>query len=519
MTRRFRIAGFALALLARASSGQPTPELTSCLHPLDQELGGLSLALVATDWDDDGQDNLALGAPFYDANSLVNNGRFASYEFDLSEFDEWSHLGGNTGPEGGRFGAALAAGDFDGDDVPELAIGQPSEGGGSVLVFETDGETCCDQLGFTLRQGDSDVEGVAEENDDFGSSLAAGDFDDDGYDDLAVGVPRESWSGIEGLHQGAVHVFYGSPTGLDGARDVLFGQNAFSGQTREADDRFGFALATGDLDGDGRDDLAIGAPYEDEGAVVDSGIVHVVFGGLNGLDFTQQQDWTQSSSGISSSPEAGDNFGWSLAIGDFDRTAAIVRRNDLAISAPCESDGAITCAGVVPVLYSDTDGPSATGADFFVRPGGSVQDASFGVKLLAAQLDSDPAFDLVASAATAIYTAPSGLEGSGEVFLFFGHDNQVRPLDLDLRPSGLAPWQATAGQCISLGETAEGFGQALAAGDFDDDGRMDLAIGINGWTDDLADPFKGAAQVLFGSDAIFRDGFGTGDDGRWSSSN
>lgn len=82
----------------------------------------------------------------------------------------------------------------------------------------------------------------------FGHALAAGDFDGDGFDDLAIGAPGEDVSGHD--HAGAVFVLRGSASGLlEGA--------AHKG------DWFGHALAAGDFDGDGEHDLAIGAPGAD----------------------------------------------------------------------------------------------------------------------------------------------------------------------------------------------------------------------------------------------------------------
>lgn len=67
--------------------------------------------------------------------------------------------------------------------------------------------TAGDQVWHQNRPG---VRGVAERDDRFGAALASGDFDSDGFADLAIGVPGES---IRGRRAGAVHVLYGSPRG------------------------------------------------------------------------------------------------------------------------------------------------------------------------------------------------------------------------------------------------------------------------------------------------------------------
>lgn len=143
-------------------------------------------------------------------------------------------------------------------------------------------------LGFTAENGDR-----------FGSALASGDFDDDGYDDLAIAAPQKLVTRADlSTHAaaGVVFVLYGSPSGLAVAGQQAWhqGRNGLAG-VAELDDRMGEALAAGDVDGDGRDDLAIGAPYEDVGAVVDAGGVDLLYGSAGGLTATSHLNlvWTQ----------------------------------------------------------------------------------------------------------------------------------------------------------------------------------------------------------------------------------
>ena len=121
----------------------------------------------------------------------------------------------------------------------------------------------------------------------------------------------------------------------------------------EAGDQFGRALAAGDMDGDGTDDLAIAAPFEDIGPNVNAGMVCVAYGmagpGIipgGGL----AQKWSQNSPGVPERPEPGDHFGAALAIGNFDG----VLGEDLAVGVPDEDRGNPTLAdmGCVNVIYS-----------------------------------------------------------------------------------------------------------------------------------------------------------------------
>lgn len=131
--------------------------------------------------------------------------------------------------------------------------------------------------------------GAAEQNDLFGSALAAGDFNGDGRVDLAIGVPNEGLEGVSGVGTiskvGAVNVLYGSSSGLSASGDQQWHQNSDRVLgAAENDDLFGSALAAGDFNGDGRADLAIGVPNEGlegvsgVGTIAKVGAVNVLHG-------------------------------------------------------------------------------------------------------------------------------------------------------------------------------------------------------------------------------------------------
>jgi hypothetical protein len=114
--------------------------------------------------------------------------------------------------------------------------------------------------------------------------LAAGDFNNNGFADLAIGVPGEGIGAApSGDLAGAVNVLYGSASGLTGSGSQLFRQGAGSvGGTPEFDDEFGRALAAGDFNNNGVSDLAVGVPLEDIAGRENAGAVNVLYGAVAG---------------------------------------------------------------------------------------------------------------------------------------------------------------------------------------------------------------------------------------------
>src|SRR6266567_1818440 len=144
------------------------------------------------------------------------------------------------------------------------------------------------------------------------------DFNGDGFADVAIGVPGEDIGPI--VDAGGVNVLYGSAAGLTTSGNQFWSQDS-PGIIEQAEpgNAFGRTVATGDLNGDGFDDLAIGVPYEDiaEAGNAVGGAVSVLYGSAAGLSADGNQLWSQESPGIADSSEDLDEFGRYLAIGDF----------------------------------------------------------------------------------------------------------------------------------------------------------------------------------------------------------
>ena len=259
------------------------------------------------------------------------------------------------------FGAALAAGDFNGDGFADLAVGVPLEVGfvrsGAVNVLYGSA-TGLSGFGSQLwTQSSPGVVDSSEAGDRFGQALAAGDFNGDGLAELAIGAPGEDVGAA--VDAGAVTVLLGEAGGLTSAASVVFTQDTPGvGGSAEDGDRFGFSLAAGvTVFGTPRfAELAIGAPGEDVFTVADAGAVTLLFGNVGGLQGPGSQGFSQNNIGTGPGAEAGDLFGFALAMGDFNGSGSDeepIGEVDLAIGVPGENVFNVVDAGVVNVVYND----------------------------------------------------------------------------------------------------------------------------------------------------------------------
>jgi hypothetical protein len=161
-------------------------------------------------------------------------------------------------------------------------------------------------------QNSAGVLDTGETSENFGRAIGAGDFDGDSVDDLAVGVLERV--GTKGL-AGAINVLYGSGSGITADGDQLWHQDSTGVEdSAEVSDQFGFSVATGDFNNDGRGDLAAGVAFEDVGAgpINNAGAVHVFYGSASGINANGDQFWHQDSPGVEDAAEDNDNLGWSV---------------------------------------------------------------------------------------------------------------------------------------------------------------------------------------------------------------
>jgi len=488
---------------------------------------------AAGDFDGDGDDDLAIGASlysvYYNNEGLLNIYRSGSGR----SFSLWRSHAGQPGIE---LGNQVVTGDFDGDGRDEIAASAPGapiyysgsdrDRAGVVLTFDYAGD------GNWYVKTVSEIETAAvdppEAGDQLGYGMAAGDFNGDGFDDLAVGVPYEDFGGLE--DSGVVLVFYGSLAGLASDESpatlhIAPGYNSIAG-TPGAGDQFGSALAAGDLDDDGYDDLAIGAPHRTVSPTSDAGQVSVLFGtpaGLTGSNQYLLDEYDFSGR----SPVTHEHFGAALAIGNFNQTALCLFvpppscYDDLAIGIPRAAvtppgGFPVADAGAVLVAYSSSSGLGTAPGTFQllsqndVAAAGAESGDGFGSSLAAGSLHKlsllSGAFDDLAVGAM-YETVGGGPSQEGFVQIFFG---STSGLDAGAQEQ---TFHEQPGLLLAPAAANDHFGQTLAIGDLDGDGWGDLVLGVplkdhSGVTD------AGSVEVLYG--ALFADGFEAGNLTAWS---
>jgi len=454
---------------------------------------------MPSDFNGDGYADLAIGTPEEDiagvqgvgaVNVLYGRATGLSAAGDQLWYESVVGIPEVNGA-GDMFGFALTPGDFDGDGFGDLAVGQPFADVGGIMnagqVVVLHGSA----LGLTATRSQlwtQDTEGVpdeAEVRDQFGYSLTSGDFDGDGFADLAIGVQRES---AGAWNSGAVEVLYGGVDGLVAGRTQFWVQGASGvADAAERKDQFGNALGVGDFDGDGRSDLAVGTEREDVGETADAGSVTVLRGTAGGLTGEGSQLWTQTAvaDGLS---EAGDGFGRALATGDLDGDLV----DDLAVSVPLE-DLAAPNVGVVDVLYGSSSGLSANGSQEWSQatndvPGEPDSYDQFGKAVAIGDLDGDGYSDLAAGVR---YDDPGGVKDAGVVNVLYGTSAGLGAGHAQL-------WKQDMPDVPDPVESPDHFGSCLAAADFGKNASDDIVIGTHFET--LGDKtYAGSLHVLYGS--------------------
>jgi len=400
----------------------------------DTRLG--AAAAMAGDIDGDGYADVIVGAPGYsngetgEGTALVFMGAGSGITTTASSWNPQLNQGG------ANLGAAVAgAGDVDGDGFSDVIVGAPgyshseiNEGGAFVYYGHSDPPN--QTPNWTVLR--------SQAGEEFGIVInSAGDVNGDGYADVIVGAPLYDGGQDE---EGRAFVYYGSPNGLPTTASWIH-------ESDRAFARFGAAVSTaGDADGDGYDEVVIGAP-NDTGSLGGDGRAYVFFGQSDGLQ-TYYSWYVQGGKAL-------DQMGAAVACaGDVNGDGY----SDFIIGAPGYENGQNSEGAAF--LYYGTPGTINPEPDLLLET--NEAGAAFGTSVSGAgDVNGDGYADVIVG-------APGRNLTGGGVYIFYGAATGLHPV---------ADWSKglnTAG--VKIGAVVS------AAGDVNGDGFGDVIAGTGNYS-------------------------------------
>jgi hypothetical protein len=378
----------------------------------------------------------------------------------LQDFFGFRYFGETAGFQ---TGVSVAAGDVDGDGRADLIVGAPFGGTGGdsrglVYVLANDGVPANIDNDIGLLDGNAAWEIFGPAPSQFaGARVAAGDFDNDGKDDIFVAGAA-----------GGVWTLRGSdrpwqPLGLD----QLNGTNGTSFIGFDSNNNAPRNLAAGDFNGDGFDDLVVASEFADPSGRANAGRIDIIFGTNAGLPATfnvTTLDGTNGFSIIGQTP--GQRLGWSLATLDFNGDGLM----DILAGAPPTN----SFAGAAALVYGTPTPPAPlfdianlNGTNGTLFLGVNTNDSG-GVFVAGGDINGDGFDDALIGSAD---TDPNGVADAGSVHVVFGSATPLGPT------FGFGAINGTNGTRIDGINQFGRSGVFVGSADFDGDGVADLAIG------------------------------------------
>ncbi len=391
---------------------------------------------------------------------------------------------------GDLFGQMVAGiGDINNDGIEDIAVGarEDNDGGADrgavyILFMDTDGTVKSFQK---ISDTAGSFTATLDDGDNFGNAVAKiGDLNNDGVEDIAVGAIGDDDGGSG---RGALYILFLDTDGTVKSYQKISDTDGEFSASFTNGDRFGkTASGIGDLNNDGVEDIAVGAPRDDDGGT-DRGAVYILFMDADGT-VKSFQKISDTAGSFTATLDDGDLFGQAVpGIGDLNNDGV----EDIAVGAGPDDDGG-TNRGALYILFLKADGTvnnyqkisdTAGGFTATLDDGDQFGKSAAGI----GDVNNDGTEDIITG------NHPDDDRGTdrGSAYILF--------MDTDGTVDDTTGFQkvsdAEGGFTTTLGDS-DGFGRSVSGiGDLNNDGIEDIAVSARG--DDDGGTDRGAVYILF----------------------